>query len=68
MTIADYVSNATTKQKNEWNAKTYKRYTLLLRHEEDKEYIDFIENAKEKKIPLAEIVKEGIDKLKFEGI
>ena len=63
----NYISNATTKQKNEWNAKTYKRYTLLLRKEEDEEYIEYIEQAKEKNIPLADIVRDGIDKLKKEG-
>lgn len=59
-------SNATTKQKNDWNAKTYKRYTLLLRKEEDKEYIKFIEDNKGIK-PISEIFKNGVDKLKSEN-
>ena len=60
-------SNATTQQKNDWNAKTYKRYTLLLRKEEDNEYIKFIEDNKGIKT-ISEIFKSGIDKLKSEGL
>lgn len=47
--------------KNKYNAKTYKRYQLFLRLDEDAEYIDFIEKAKEDGITLREIILNGID-------
>ena len=48
--------------KNRWNAKTYARYSLYLRKEDDKEYIDYLNKRRaETGESLAEIVKEGLD-------
>ena len=48
--------------KNRWDKKTYKRYYLLIRYE-DQEYIDYIEKRRKEGDSLADIVKEGIDSL-----
>lgn len=39
-------TKTSTKVKNRWNAKTYNRYVALLRKEDDRELIDFIEKHK----------------------
>ena len=55
--------------KNRWNAKTYKRYTVNLRKDEDAELIKFVEQEKQKdeKI-ISRIFRAGAEKLKNEGI
>jgi hypothetical protein len=37
------MSKTSTASKNAWNAKTYKRYTLSLRYDDDKDLIDYLE-------------------------
>lgn len=49
--------------KQRWNAKTYKRYSLLIRKDEDKAYIDYIDKRRAEGYSLADIVKEGLDEL-----
>jgi hypothetical protein len=50
--------------KNRWMAKVYKRYTLYLRKEDDKEYIAYLDKRRsETGESLADIVKEGLDEL-----
>ena len=53
--------------KNRWDAKTYKKYTLLIRKDEDKVYIDYIDERRKDGESLAEIVKEALDLLMAEG-
>ena len=55
--------------KNRWNAKTYKRYTVNLRKDEDADLIKFVEREKQKdeKI-ISRIFRAGAEKLKNEGI
>jgi len=54
--------------KNRWMAKVYKRYTLYLRKEDDKEYIDYLDKRRtETGESLAEIIKEALDLLMAEG-
>ena len=55
--------------KNRWNAKTYKRYTVNLRKDEDADLIKFVEQEKQKdeKI-ISRIFRAGAEKLKNEGI
>ena len=55
--------------KNRWNAKTYKRYTVSLRKDEDADLIKFVEQEKQKdeKI-ISRIFRAGAEKLKNEGI
>lgn len=49
--------------KNAWNAKTYKRYTLYLRYDDDKKYIEFINGEKNNGRTIADIMRNGIDNL-----
>ena len=53
--------------KNRWDAKTYKKYTLLIRKDEDKVYIDYIDERRKDGESLAEIIKEALDLLMAEG-
>ena len=53
--------------KNRWNAKTYKRYTVLLRKDEDADVIDFTEWYKETHDSITDIFRAGAEKLKNEG-
>ena len=41
------MSKPTSKVKNRWNAKTYKRYTIFLRYDTDAEIIEALDKAKE---------------------
>ena len=51
--------------KNRWNAKTYKRYTVSLRVDDDADIIRYLEAAKrqDKKI-VTQIFREGYNKIK----
>ena len=54
--------------KQRWNEKTYRRLTLYLRKEDDKEYIDYLDKRRsETGESLAEIIKEALDLLMAEG-
>ena len=53
--------------KNRWNAKTYKRYTLFLRIDQDAKYIQWIQERRDAGEGLAEIVKACIDKTTENG-
>lgn len=55
-------TTTSTEVKNRWNAKTYKRYTVNLRLDEDAELIEFVETNKGK-IGATEIFRSGIEKL-----
>lgn len=59
-------SKTSTEVKNRWNAKTYKRYQVSLRKDEDSEFLEWLEQNKDKYGPT-EIFRAGIDKLKKEG-
>ena len=41
--IATAKTKTSTEVKNRWNAKTYKRYTLSLRHDDDGVIIEYLE-------------------------
>lgn len=41
--IATAKTKTSTEVKNRWNAKTYKRYTLSLRYDDDDEVIEYLE-------------------------
>lgn len=54
--------------KNRYAAKTYLRLNLLLRLEDDKEYIEYLDKRRsETGESLAEIIKEALDLLMAEG-
>ena len=63
------IGKTSSEIKNRWNAKTYKRYTVNLRKDEDAELIKFVEQEKQKdeKI-ISRIFRAGAEKLKNEGI
>ena len=63
------IGKTSSETKNRWNAKTYKRYTVSLRKDEDAELIKFVEQEKQKdeKI-ISRIFRAGAEKLKNEGI
>lgn len=63
------IGKTSSEIKNRWNAKTYKRYTVSLRKDEDADLIKFVEQEKQKdeKI-ISRIFRAGAEKLKNEGI
>ena len=63
------IGKTSSEIKNRWNAKTYKRYTVNLRKDEDADLIKFVEQEKQKdeKI-ISRIFRTGAEKLKNEGI
>ncbi len=65
---SEQMGKTSSEVKNRWNEKTYKRLSLFLRKEEDKEYIDYLENRRaETGESLAEIIKEALDLLMAQG-
>ena len=56
------MGRASSEAKNRWNAKTYKRYAALLRKDEDKELIDWIEKNRGK-YTIADIFRAGVETL-----
>ena len=67
VSIARKKTFTSTEVKNNWNAKTYKRYTISLRKKEDAEIIDFIEDHKDD-IKVTEIFRTGYETLKSKGL
>lgn len=63
----EQMSKTSSEVKNRWDAKTYKKYTLLIRKDEDKVYIDYIDERRKDGESLAEIIKEALDLLMAEG-
>ena len=61
------MSKTSSAVKNRWNAKTYKRYTLFLRIDQDAKYIQWIQERRDAGEGLAEIVKACIDKTTENG-
>ena len=63
------IGKTSSEIKNRWNAKTYKRYTVSLRKDEDADLIKFVEQEKQEdeKI-ISRIFRAGAEKLKNEGI
>ena len=49
--------------KNRWDAKTYKRYQISLRKDEDAEIIEFVESVKDCILP-SEIFRIGAEQIK----
>ena len=45
--------------KNRWNRKTYKQYTISLRHDTDEDIIELLDEAKED-IGVTELVRRAI--------
>lgn len=66
MTIAKRKTTTSTEVKQRWISKTYTRYHVSLRKDEDAELIAFIEDNKAKH-GTTEIFRAGIEKLKNEG-
>ena len=52
--------------KNRWTAKTYKRYQVSLRKDDDANLIAFVESVKDT-IGVTDIFRLGADQLKKEG-
>lgn len=59
-------TTTSTEVKNRWNAKTYKRYTVNLRQDEDADLIQFVEQNREK-LSITDIFRAGVEQLKTEG-
>lgn len=55
------MGRASTEAKRRWNDKTYRRFNLFLRKEEDKDYIEYLTKRKNEGESLADIIKEGLD-------
>ena len=56
------MGRASSEAKNRWNAKTYKRYAVNLRKDEDKDLIDWIEKNREK-YGISDIFRAGVETL-----
>lgn len=56
----------TTEQKAAWNAKTYKRYQVYLRLDEDRELIDYIERHKAQ-TGTTELFRDALEEKKNKG-
>lgn len=65
--MAKRKTHTSSEVKERWKAKTYKRYTVNLRKDEDLELIDFVEAHKEK-IGVTEYFRAEIEKIKNEGL
>lgn len=64
----EQMSKTSSEVKNRWNEKTYKRLSLFLRKEEDKEYIEYLETRRaETGESLADIIKAALDLLMAQG-
>ena len=59
-------TTTSTEVKNRWNAKTYNRYTVNLRKEEDAELIKFIEQNRDK-YNVTDYFRAGIEQIKNGG-
>jgi hypothetical protein len=59
-------TTTSTEVKNRWNAKTYKRYTVNLRQDEDAELIEYVEANKDR-INVTDFFRAGVEKIKNEG-
>lgn len=60
-------TTTSTEVKNRWNAKTYKRYQISLRKDDDADLIDLVEGIKDR-IGVTEIFRAGAEKIKNEGL
>lgn len=62
------MGKASSAAKQRWKEKTYRNFTLFLRKEDDKEYIDYLDKRRsETGESLADIIKEALDLLMAEG-
>lgn len=61
------MAKTSSEVKNHWNAKTYKRYQISLRKDEDSDLIEFVEAIKGK-IGPSEIFRAGVESIKKEGL
>ena len=57
---------ANTEQKAAWNAKTYKRYQVYFRKDEDSNLIEWIESLK-KTVGTSELFREALEEKKSKG-
>lgn len=57
-------AKTSTAVKARWNEKTYKRYQIYLRQEEDAELIAYIEQRKAAGNGTSEIFREALEKFK----
>ena len=60
-------TTTSTEVKNRWNAKTYKRYQVSLRKEEDADLIQYVESINGR-IGTRDIFRIGIETIKKEGL
>ena len=57
------MAKASTEAKHRWNAKTYKRYSVYLRKDEDNDMIKWIEDNRGN-VTLSDIFRAGIEALR----
>lgn len=61
------IGKTSSEVKNRWESKTYKKYLVRLRADEDRELIEFIEQNKDT-YGTTEIFRAGLEKVKNEGL
>ena len=59
-------TTTSTEVKNRWNAKTYKRYQISLRKDDDADLITFVESIKDT-VGVTDIFRRGAEQVKKEG-
>ena len=60
-------TTTSTEVKKRWNAKTYKRYAVSLRKEEDAELIELVEQYRQSHDSITDIFRAGIQALQSKG-
>lgn len=61
------IGKTSSEVKTRWESKTYKKYLVRLREDEDRELIEFIEQNKGA-YGTTEIFRAGLEKVKSEGL
>lgn len=62
--MASRKTTTSTEVKNRWNAKTYKRYTVNLRKDEDADLISLIDEYQKNGGSVSELFRAGLEKVK----
>ena len=61
------IGKTSSEVKTRWESKTYRKYLVRLREDEDRELIEFIEQNKGT-YGTTEIFRAGLEKVKSEGL
>lgn len=60
------MSKPTTEQKNRWNKKTYRQYTVSLRYDQDADVMELLEAARTD-VGVTEYIRQAVRKFAEKG-